>query len=144
MILNSTAQKRFWIKVQKTEGCWNWTGSKDRDGYGRFGTNGRNSSPHLAQRVSWFIKFGDIPEGSCILHRCDNPSCVNPDHLFIGTPYDNMRDMVEKCRHGGSSKTHCPKGHSYSGSNVYLYKNQRHCRICNLESVRKYALRKLA
>ena len=82
---------RFFSKVKTGPGCWEWTGLKDRDGYGRYNDT-------MAHRVSWMIKYGDIPSGKFILHSCDNPGCVNPDHLKIGTNIDNMRDMVDRKR----------------------------------------------
>lgn len=80
------------------EDCWNWTGWKHRSGHGYVGsgTSGRNVQCH---RVSWKLFKGVIPKGLCVLHKCDNPACVNPSHLFLGTQQDNMRDMNTKDRH---------------------------------------------
>ena len=92
---------RFWLKVDKTDTCWNWTASLIHSGYGRFTINGITWSAH---RVSWIIHNGNIPKDNnyCgtmfVLHKCDNPKCVNPDHLFIGTCADNHKDMVKKGR----------------------------------------------
>ena len=92
--------KRFWDRVDKTDGCWNWMGVKNKKGYGSFGCiKGIN----LAHRASWFIHNGEIPKDKdnnycgtkLVLHECDNPSCVNPDHLFLGTDVDNGRDKAE-------------------------------------------------
>ena len=88
---------RFWKKVQKGHGCWEWTGSKDRKGYGRI-------KPTLvkgnlkAHRVSYELHIGPIPSGMSVLHACDNPKCVHPDHLFLGTNNDNVQDMINKGR----------------------------------------------
>ena len=98
---------RFWSKVKKHRRCWLWTGSRDRHPrgkgftYGTFGVGSRtdNSCKHLkAHRVAWELTYGPIPKGKKVLHRCDVPHCVRPDHLFIGTQADNMDDMMKKGR----------------------------------------------
>lgn len=95
--------KRFFgksIKDNKT-GCWEWQGYKNKAGYGYIKVKRK---PYVAHRLSWMIHNGDIPEGMLICHHCDNPGCVNPEHLFVGTSADNSNDMVMK---GRSAK---PKG----------------------------------
>jgi len=92
----------FWNKVQKTDACWEWIGSKNNGGYGKFWLNKKCIDSH---RVSWMLTYGDIPENKYVLHHCDNPSCVRPDHLFLGSQTDNMQDMLSKGRgtwHGNS------------------------------------------
>ena len=91
-------EENFWSKVDKCAagGCWEWMGYINRDGYGRFGKG-------TAHRASWIINNGGIPKGEghhgmCVLHTCDNPKCVNPRHLFLGTMGDNMRDKGCKGR----------------------------------------------
>lgn len=87
--------ERFWAKVDRPdEGCWEWLRSSDRRGYGMFLLEGRMVRAH---RVSWLLTHGD-PGEAHVLHRCDNPGCVRPDHLFLGTHQDNIEDMVEKRR----------------------------------------------
>jgi len=84
--------------VEKTESCWNWTGkAKTNFGYGIVGGKLGNA---VAHRVSWEVHNGPIPDGMQVLHRCDNPACVNPDHLFLGDHQANMDDMAEKGRRG--------------------------------------------
>lgn len=91
----SEAIERFWSLVDRSGECWNWTGRTFR-GYGVFSANGTS---YRAHRVAFLISADDLPDGLCVLHRCDNPSCCRPDHLFLGTYADNSHDMVAKGRH---------------------------------------------
>jgi len=91
--------KRFWSKVDTSGGmfaCWLWTAYRNRDGYGVIGF-GRGILK-LAHRASWEIAHGEIPNNLWVLHRCDNPACVNPSHLWLGTVLDNNRDRDQKGR----------------------------------------------
>lgn len=97
--------KRFFDKINKTSTCWIWTGAKNNAGYGNFRYNGKYLNSH---RVSYLLFKGHIPPKMFVCHTCDNPSCVNPKHLFIGTPQDNDDDKVAKGRQIKGSK------HKYS------------------------------
>jgi hypothetical protein len=88
---------RFWGRVQKSPNCWLWTGDTKSHGYGRM--VGRNRKLQHVHRVSWELHFGPIPVGLFVLHKCDVKACVRPDHLFLGTQEDNIRDCVNKGRH---------------------------------------------
>lgn len=104
-----SSRLRFWSHVDKfgvqiitDSRCWNWTGPRRDGGYGRFRVNGVKTEAH---RYSYEIHKGSIPNNQLICHRCDNPSCVNPEHLFVGSVIDNVRDMVNKGRQAkGESK----------------------------------------
>lgn len=93
------AKKRFWAKVDKEHpsGCWMWLGCRGKynDGYGSISFDGRII---ITSRFSWFIHFGAPPDDLCVLHTCDTPGCVRPDHLFLGTQQDNARDRCAKGR----------------------------------------------
>lgn len=89
-------KKRWEEKVKRTADCWSWTGYRDANGYGRLTVN---HNAVLAHRLSWEIFCGPIPEDKRVLHHCDNPSCVRPDHLFLGTQVDNITDTVMKGRY---------------------------------------------
>ena len=87
----------FWAQVKKGPGCWVWQGTVNAQGYGRV----RRGAIGGAHRVSWVIANGAIPDGMHICHKCDNPPCVRPDHLFAGTRSDNMKDCTSKGRNTG-------------------------------------------
>jgi hypothetical protein len=91
---HKTAKDRFEKKFLVTPGCWLWQKGK-RNGYGQFDLKGKTVSPH---RASYEFYVGKIPDGLRVLHKCDNPPCVNPDHLFLGTDRDNVADCIKKGR----------------------------------------------
>ncbi|RYE79646.1 MAG: hypothetical protein EOO74_03395, partial [Myxococcales bacterium] len=87
--------ERFWSKVQKGDGCWEWQGWRNDNGYGLLMSQGKAVRAH---RLAWVFENGPIPDGLFVCHHCDNPPCVRLDHLFLGTNTDNMVDMVRKGR----------------------------------------------
>lgn len=91
---------RFWRYVRKNEVCWEWTASLNHSGYGVFAplATHKNGKIEGAHRYSWKLHYGEIPKGKYVCHSCDNPKCVRPDHLFLGTQRENMDDMIDKGR----------------------------------------------
>jgi len=92
--------ERLWRRINKSgpNGCWIWIGGRNARGYGNLGEGPRCGKTLAAHRVSWMLTNGPIPNGKSVLHKCDNPPCVNPDRLFLGTQLDNMRDRSAKGR----------------------------------------------
>ena len=95
------SDERFWRKVDKSGVCWVWTGARQGNGYGQLT---RDRAHHLAHRFSWAMHHGAIPGGVDVCHKCDNPSCVRPDHLFLGSRLDNMQDAMKKGRIPGGER----------------------------------------
>lgn len=111
----------FWhyTALEPFNGCLFWTAALQSMGYGKIWFEGK---PQLAHRVAYQLTFGPIPEGKHILHNCDTPACVNPEHLFVGDPKANALDKSRKGRakSGHENQTHCKRGHLLSGSNMRL------------------------
>lgn len=105
---SKSLRERFWNFVDKDGpppqhvphigNCWVWTGSLNTRGYGVIQKGGKRTIPTQASRASWILEFGPIPPGLYVLHRCDNPPCVRPSHLFVGTQDDNIKDAMAKER----------------------------------------------
>ncbi len=140
-------RERFLSLIDRTgpNGCWLWRGRFFRSGYGVFYQAGKYRKTN---RVAWEIFVGPIPAGLHVLHHCDNPSCVNPAHLWLGTHSDNMADKVAKGRQARCgnrtmrARTHCPQGHPYQGDNLIVYRNMRYCRQCQRNHKRAYKAKK--
>lgn len=134
---------RFWSKVDKSGECWIWMGSFNENGYGQYGMGqveyGKMFNKNfLASRYSFEATYGFINKLFCC-HHCDNPKCVRPDHLFLGTQSDNMQDAKSKGRLKKEPATHCKRGHEFSGDNLILVKrnNARLCRTCLFDGRKK-------
>lgn len=129
------------------DGCWEWTGAKTR-GYGVFWVYEKHRTIH-ATHALWDLMVGPVPEGMWLLHHCDNPGCVRPDHLFLGRQKENMADCAKKGRNGGArfqaSKTHCVHGHPFTEENTYRNPDgYRVCRECKREGDRIPGARPMA
>ena len=128
---------RFWAKVdvRGDDDCWEWTGCRKPSGYGQLNL-GKGKPRGAAYRLSYEWAKGPIPEGQVVMHSCDNPPCVNPAHLSVGTQRDNALDMVSKGR-SRMKQTHCKNGHERTPENLYDYtptgRNWRSCKPCALE-----------
>ena len=107
--------------------CWIWQGRKHQEGYGRYSEDGKE---WLAHRYSATLVYGEIPSGNYVCHTCDTPSCVNPNHLFLGSPQDNVDDMMSKNRDYWSGRTHCKNGHEYTDENTHYKPSRPTHRVC--------------
>jgi len=130
--------QRFWIKVKKSNNCWEWQASKNNKGYGTFWHNKKYVKAH---RVSYELFKGLIPQDLTIDHLCRNRKCVNPEHLEAVTMKENTLRGI-----GFSAinkrKTQCPKGHPYSGDNLFIRKTGgRGCKICAGNAQRRHRLK---
>lgn len=136
---------RLVLSTRKTaNGCIEWEMGKHQKGYGQIRIhNNKQITMVRTHRLAYFVFNGDMGDSS-ILHSCDNPSCINPCHLFVGTQKDNVHDMLKKKRHCNQKKTHCPKGHPYNQKNTYIGKSGRTCRVCAKLGAREIRLRRLS
>jgi hypothetical protein len=128
-----TLAERFWSKVDKSGECWLWTGALASSGYGAIRV--RSYVTEYAHRVALKLSGVEVPDGLFVCHHCDNPSCVNPAHLFVGTAKDNAQDMSRKGR-GRKGGTHCKRGHLIAGA--------VNCRECQRDRNRAFVARQKA
>lgn len=131
-----SAVARFWSHVDRTGECWEWTGCRDRDGYG---ITGKTFGTTRAHRVAYLLETGPVPDGLVIDHLCRNRGCVNPAHLEAVTNRENLH-RGETFNAINAAKTHCPRGHELVGDNLVpsrLKRGQRECLICSRESSRR-------
>lgn len=127
-------------------GCWEWTGKRGARGYGYY----RKVRVH---RLSYWLEYGELPASLVVRHKCDNPICVRPDHLELGTQADNVHDMLRKGRGKCSrlaARTHCKYGHEFTPENTMpivkkgQVTNGRQCRICKRRDYKKVNARRKA
>jgi hypothetical protein len=121
--------------------CWEWPTRFIDTNYARIHWDGEDQRGH---RLFYEKFIGPIPEGMFVCHRCDNPPCVNPSHMFLGTAKENLCDASRKGRLPGRRHwTHCPQGHEFTNANTYWFKERRQCKTCTLARQKaKYAKRK--
>lgn len=140
--ISQEAHTRFqnYIKINPDTNCWEFMGNRDKDGYGKIRIgNGKRIRTH---RLAVLLSGVQIPKGMFVCHHCDNPPCVNPQHLYVGSASDNQKDSFNRGRsvdhgaiNGNRNKTHCKHGHEFTEENTrVLYKNGlkhgRECRQC--------------
>jgi len=133
--------------LDENTGCWNWKDRRNRQGYGHVRVGNRIENAH---RVSLRLSKERYSIDLLALHHCDNPSCVNPAHLYWGTKRDNSQDSVIRKRHTNNRKTHCSKGHPLNGENLYSYRRlstgimRRDCKICRSDAAARHKEKSVA
>ena len=137
-------KEQFESHVEKVPeaGCWIWMQTLLHNGYGRSCHAGKRI---LAHRLSYTLYKGHIPNGACILHRCDIRCCVNPEHLYLGNHSDNIRDMLDRkgtSHYFNSEATHCKWGHEFTKENTYTWNGGRACKMCHAERSRQWRANK--
>ena len=119
------------LRYDLATGCWNWTGDTDTFGYGRMTFMGRRMNVHRVSAILWLGL--ELRDNRFVLHRCDNPKCFSPKHLYLGTQQDNVNDMLKRKGHYRSLRTHCKNGHPFAEcSKVYTMNGRpyRRCMVC--------------
>lgn len=132
--------KLFWEKVEKTERCWLWKAARSKE-YGHFKFGDKITNAH---RVAYELEIGPIPPGHHIHHKCENPLCVNPDHLQPVTPGEHVRDLTPtSVSYRCARVQQCPQGHPYNDNNTYVTaEGYRRCRVCNAQKQREVTVRR--
>ena len=135
ILITDKIKENFFKRINKTDYCWNWIGSKNKSGYGLFilgkrVTGFQKSLRVKAHRFSFYLHYGYIDENLLTCHKCDNPSCVNPEHIFLGTHLDNYNDCEKKKRRIYQKMEFCKNGHPRIDENIIKNKNRTICIIC--------------